>query len=63
MITIRGDDPGNPRDPWVELRLALFSLLRLKDAKAAATALLAGGEPRFDWWVAAFVAARLESPC
>ena len=62
VITIRGDDPGNPRDPWVELRLALFSLYRLKDAKAAATALLAGPEPRFDWWVAAFVAARLESP-
>ena len=62
VITIRGDDPGNPRDPWVELRLALFALYRLKDAKAAATALLAGTEPRFDWWVAAFVAARLESP-
>ena len=61
-ITIRGDDPGNPKDPWVELRLALFSLYRLKDAKAAASALMAGAEPRFDWWVAAFVAARLESP-
>ena len=62
MITIRGDNPGDPRDPWVELRLALFSLLRLKDARAAATALLAGNEPRFDWWAAVFVAARLESP-
>jgi cyclophilin family peptidyl-prolyl cis-trans isomerase len=62
VITIRGDDPGNPRDPWVELRLALFSLYRLKDAKAAAAALLAGSEPRFDWWAAAFLAARLESP-
>ncbi len=62
VITIRGDNPSDPRDPWVELRLALFSLLRLKDPKAAATALLAGSEPRFDWWAAAFVAARLESP-
>jgi cyclophilin family peptidyl-prolyl cis-trans isomerase/HEAT repeat protein len=62
VITIRGDNPGDPRDPWVELRLALFSLLRLKDARAAATALLRGNEPRFDWWAAAFVAARLESP-
>ncbi len=62
VITIRGDDPANPRDPWVELRLALFSLYRLKDAKAAASALLSGSEPRFDWWAATFVAARLESP-
>jgi cyclophilin family peptidyl-prolyl cis-trans isomerase/HEAT repeat protein len=62
VITIRGDNPADPRDPWVELRLALFSLQRLKDAKAAATALLSGSAPRFDWWAATFVAARLESP-
>ena len=62
LITIRGDDPANPRDPWVELRLALFSLHRLKEPKAAAQALLVGAEPRFDWWAATFVAARLESP-
>ena len=62
VITIRGDDPGSSKDPWVELRLALLSLYRLKDEKAAAIALLAGTEPRFDWWVSAFVAARLESP-
>ena len=62
VITIRGDDPSNPRDPWVELRLALIALYRLKDPNAAASALLRGSEPRFDWWVSAFVAARLESP-
>jgi cyclophilin family peptidyl-prolyl cis-trans isomerase/HEAT repeat protein len=62
VITIRGDNPADPRDPWVELRLALFSLHQLKDAKAAAAALLVGNGPRFDWWAASFVAARLESP-
>jgi len=61
-ITIRGDNPGDPKDPWVELRLALLALQRLKDAKSAAAALLMGGAPRFDWWAATFVAARLESP-
>jgi cyclophilin family peptidyl-prolyl cis-trans isomerase len=62
VIAIRGDDPGSAQDPWVELRLALFSLYRLKEPRAAATALLRGHEPRFDWWAASFVAARLESP-
>jgi cyclophilin family peptidyl-prolyl cis-trans isomerase/HEAT repeat protein len=62
LITIRGDDPANPRDPWVELRLALISLYGLKEPKAAAHALLVGTEPRFDWWAATFVASRLESP-
>jgi cyclophilin family peptidyl-prolyl cis-trans isomerase len=46
----------------VELRLALFALYRLKEERAAAAALIAGSEPRFDWWAASFVAARLESP-
>ena len=38
ILTVRGDDPGSATDPWIELRLALFALARLKDAKAAAEA-------------------------
>ena len=62
VVTVRGDDPGNPNDPWLELRLGLFALARLKDAKAAEAALLSNGRVRFDWWAAAYTAMRLESP-
>ena len=61
-MTVRGDDPGNASDLWAEQRLALFALARLKDTGAAREALLDGGRPRFDWWAATWVAARLESP-
>jgi cyclophilin family peptidyl-prolyl cis-trans isomerase/HEAT repeat protein len=61
-ITVRGDDPGSAADPWLETRLALFALVRMKDVKAAETALLAGGRPRFDWWAATWAAMRLEAP-
>ena len=43
-LAIRGDDPGSAADPWLELRLGLFALARLKDAKAAETALLSAEE-------------------
>lgn len=62
LVTVRGDDPGNPNDPWLELRLGLFALARLKDAAAAQAALLAGGRPRFDWWAATWAAMRLQLP-
>ncbi len=62
LLTVRGDDPGSTTDPWIELRLALFALVRLKEPKAAEQALLLAGKPRFDWWAATFVAARLETP-
>jgi HEAT repeat protein len=62
LLTIRGDDPGSLADPWLELRLGLFALAKLKDLKAAETALLSGGKPRFDWWAATWTAMRLESP-
>jgi cyclophilin family peptidyl-prolyl cis-trans isomerase len=62
VVAVRGDDPGSERDPWLELRLALFALARLKDVAAAETALIASGRPRFDWWAAAWTAMRLESP-
>jgi cyclophilin family peptidyl-prolyl cis-trans isomerase len=63
LLTVRGDDPGNPTDPWLELRLGLFALARLKDIPAASSVLLtASGTPRFDWWAATYTAMRLESP-
>lgn len=62
ILTIRGDDPGNPKDPWLELRLGLFALARLKDVPAAESVLLSDGAPRFDWWAAAYAAAAVESP-
>ena len=61
-VTVRGDDPGRADDPWLETRLALFALVRLRDVRAAETALLAGGKPRFDWWAATWAAMRLEAP-
>jgi cyclophilin family peptidyl-prolyl cis-trans isomerase/HEAT repeat protein len=61
-MTVRGDDPADPADSWAELRLALFALARLKDGPAAEHALLASGQPRFDWWAATWVAMRLERP-
>jgi cyclophilin family peptidyl-prolyl cis-trans isomerase/HEAT repeat protein len=62
LITVRGDDPGSVTDPWLVLRLGLFSLARLKDGEAAATVLLDGGRPRLDWWAATWTAMRLEHP-
>jgi cyclophilin family peptidyl-prolyl cis-trans isomerase len=62
LVAIRGDDPSSARDPWVELRQALFALARLKDAAAASSALLHGDKPRFDWWAATWTAMRIESP-
>jgi len=62
VVAVRGDDAGSAQDPWLELRLALFALAKLKDAKAAELALLASGRPRFDWWAATWAAMRIESP-
>ncbi|HET7293165.1 MAG TPA: HEAT repeat domain-containing protein [Vicinamibacteria bacterium] len=62
VVAVRGDDPGSAQDPWLELRLALFALARLKDARAAEQALLVSGRPRFDWWAATWTAMRIESP-
>ncbi len=62
LLTVRGDDPGSASDPWIELRLALFALGRLKEPKAAEQALLLSGKPRFDWWAATWVAVRMERP-
>jgi len=61
LVTVRGDDPGSATDPWLELRLGLFALARLKDVKVAEAVLLQGGKPRFDWWAAVWTAMRLES--
>ena len=62
VLTVRGDDPGSARDPWLPQRLGLFALVRLKNVAAAETALLSAGRPRFDWWAATWAAMRLEAP-
>jgi cyclophilin family peptidyl-prolyl cis-trans isomerase/HEAT repeat protein len=62
VLTIRGDDAGSAADPWLELRLGLFALARLKDARAAESVLLRGGRARYDWWAATWTAMRIESP-
>jgi cyclophilin family peptidyl-prolyl cis-trans isomerase/HEAT repeat protein len=62
LVTVRGDDPASLTDPWLEPRLALFALVRLKDFKSAEAALLVAGKPRFDWWAATWAAMRLEDP-
>jgi cyclophilin family peptidyl-prolyl cis-trans isomerase/HEAT repeat protein len=61
LVTVRGDDPGSVSDPWLELRLSLFALVRLKDVAAAELALLKNGRSRFDWWAATWAAQRLEN--
>lgn len=61
-LTVRGDDAGNPDDPWLELRLGLFALADLKDVPTAATVLVDGGRSRFDWWAATWVATTLKAP-
>jgi cyclophilin family peptidyl-prolyl cis-trans isomerase/HEAT repeat protein len=62
VLTVRGDDPGSAADPWLELRLSLFALARLKDARAAESVLLRAGRARYDWWAATWTAMRIESP-
>lgn len=59
-LRIRGDDPGRADDPWVELRLHLVALVRLKDAASLASAVLAADStPMVDWWVSVWAATRL----
>ena len=62
LVTVRGDDPASLTDPWLEPRLGVFALARLKDARSAQAALLSAGKPRFDWWAATWTAMRLENP-
>ena len=62
LVTVRGDDPASLTDPWLEPRLGVFALARLKDARSAQAALLLAGKPRFDWWAATWTAMRLENP-
>jgi len=63
VLRIRGDDPGRADDPWVELRLYLVALGRLKDAEALARAVLGpDGKPVVDWWAAVWAATRAVDP-
>ncbi len=62
-LRIRGDDPGRADDPWVELRLHLFALARLKDAGALAGAALGpDSTPLIDWWACVWAAMRIADP-
>ena len=61
-IAVRGDDPGNPSDPWLELRLGVIALAALGDPASAASVLLENGQSRFDWWAATWAAAALPAP-
>jgi cyclophilin family peptidyl-prolyl cis-trans isomerase/HEAT repeat protein len=62
-LRIRGDDPGRTDDPWVEMRLHLVALARLKDVKAFKSAVIGPtGEPRVDWWVSVWGAMRIADP-
>jgi cyclophilin family peptidyl-prolyl cis-trans isomerase/HEAT repeat protein len=59
-LRIRGDDPGRADDPWVELRLHLVALARVKDAASLASAVLApDSTPLVDWWVCVWAAMRI----
>ena len=59
LVTVRGDDPASMNDPWLEPRLGLFALVRLKDPRSAQAVLLNAGRPRFDWWASTWAAMRL----
>ena len=62
-LRIRGDDPGRADDPWVELRLHLVALARLKDAESLAAAVLRSDRaPLVDWWVSVWAAMRIGDP-
>ena len=63
VLKIRGDDPSRADDPWVELRLHIVALARLKDGASLAGALI-GSEtsPFIDWWVSVWAAARVGDP-
>jgi HEAT repeat protein/cyclophilin family peptidyl-prolyl cis-trans isomerase len=61
-LAVRGDDAGNPNDPWLELRLGLFALAALKDVPSASSALVESGRSRFDWWAATWVASTMAAP-
>ena len=61
LVTVRGDDPASMTDPWLEPRLGVFALARLKDVRSAQAVLLSAGKPRFDWWAATWTAMRLEN--
>ena len=62
-LRIRGDDPGSEDDPWMELRLQLVALARLKDGRALASALIGpDGSVLVDWWAAVWAATRVMDP-
>lgn len=62
-LRIRGDDPGSADDPWIELRLHLAALARLRDAASLSRVVLGpDGMPHVDWWVSVWAAVRIADP-
>jgi len=63
VLRIRGDDPGRADDPWVELRLHLVALARLKNVEAFKAAVLGpDSRPLVDWWACVWAAMRIGDP-
>ena len=58
LVTVRGDDPASMTDPWLEPRLGLFALARLKDARSAA-----GRAPLRGQAALRLVGGDLDAPC
>jgi cyclophilin family peptidyl-prolyl cis-trans isomerase/HEAT repeat protein len=62
-LRIRGDDPSRADDPWIEHRLHLLALARLRSVDGLARALLGpDGRPTVDWWAAVWAAGRVADP-
>ena len=62
-LRIRGDDPGREDDPWMELRLHLVALARLKNSRALASVLIGqDGSVLVDWWAAVWAATLVGGP-
>ncbi|MCM2257318.1 MAG: HEAT repeat domain-containing protein [Vicinamibacteria bacterium] len=60
-VTVR-DEPAAQSDPWLEARLTLLALGAQRDPAVALRSLSPPTGPRIDWWPAAWVASRFESP-
>ena len=63
VLTVRGDDPGSARDPWLGAAPGLFALCAPQGrAPRRSPCWWTGASSRFDWWAATWTAMRLESP-
>ncbi len=63
VLRIRGDDPRRADDPWIELRLQVTALARLKDVESLKTAVIGSdASPYVDWWASVWAATQLGDP-